>query len=161
MTCYFTGTVPTSTSPTKTNTAKFILCIAHLSRAVEVLIQSGCTHFITGLENSADMDFVDSILLARKKGIDVKLEAVLPPNNEKTLSQSDIDYVLQKCGCDIIDREYENDHYTSLTDRNRDIVERADRILTVWNGKESGSTWDVIEYARILEKPIKYIVYKE
>ena len=160
MTCYFTGILPTRKSTTEADGAKGILCILRLMQVVEELIQSGCNHFITGLESSADMEFVDGILLARKKGYKVKLEAVLPPSEEQTLPQSDIDYVVKECGCDIIDREYENDHYIALIDRDWDLVERADKIFVLWDGKESGNTWDVINYARMLKKPIKCIAYE-
>ena len=52
-----------------------------------------------------------------------------------------------------------NDHYFSacMLVRNRYMVDHSDTVLAIWNGEESGGTWQTIMYARSQNKKIDII----
>lgn len=41
--------------------------------------------------------------------------------------------------------------------RNRYMVDHSDTVLAIWNGEESGGTWQTIKYARSKNKKIDII----
>ena len=45
--------------------------------------------------------------------------------------------------------------------RNRYMVDNSDIVLAIWNGKETGGTWNTIKYARSKNKEIRYIMLND
>ena len=45
--------------------------------------------------------------------------------------------------------------------RNRYMVDKSDLVLAIWNGSETGGTWNTIKYARSKNKEILYIMLDE
>lgn len=41
--------------------------------------------------------------------------------------------------------------------RNIAMIDRCDTLIAVWSGKTHGGTWNAIQYARSINKPIAYI----
>ena len=47
-----------------------------------------------------------------------------------------------------------------LFDRNEYMVNNSDKLVAVWNGKESGGTWSCMSYAKRIDKPVTVIEAK-
>ena len=45
--------------------------------------------------------------------------------------------------------------------RNQYMVDNSDLVLAIWNGKESGGTWNTIKYARKQGKKIQYLMLND
>lgn len=127
------------------------------------LINQGCKHFITGMAEGADLDFAQAIILQQKKHPDIVLEAAYPyppqPAKEWTKYQERREWVNEHIKLNYV----VSDHYYRgcMQKRNRYMVDKADVVLAIWNGKQSGGTWNTIKYAQSKNKPIKFIMLND
>ncbi len=132
-----------------------------LYAAVEELMNAGYRHFITGMAEGVDTDFAIAVLYYKKKYKNVTLEAALPfpPQTRIFPPQTVKEKILASCDAVTVVSEVYFDG--CMQKRNCYMVDRADIVLAVWNGRRKGGTWNTISYARRTKKPIRYIMLDE
>lgn len=131
-----------------------------LRKEITRLAHSGYTHFITGMADGADLDFAHCVLELRTQIPSVTIEAVLPypivPARRKTAYQQERDFILSQC--DHIHETSPYYHKGCMQKRNVYMVDHSDMVLAIWNGIESGGTWNTIQYARKQRKKLLYLM---
>lgn len=164
MTCCVTGNRPSRFPfPRNESDPVYSLYQTMLFSQIELLIQKGFTHFISGMADGADLDFSRQVLILRERQKGILLEAALPfpvrPRKESTPYTEVRDTVLLQCDRkSTISPRY---HPGCYERRNRYMVDHADLVLAIWNGEEKGGTWNTIEYARSRGKPIQYLMLQD
>ena len=161
MVCCVTGHRPSGFCfPREETDPHFLDYNVKLTDAVEELILSGCDTFITGMADGGDLDFANSVIRFRNVYEHISLEAAIPCPIKKTKKYTDYhqnrDYVLSQCDKSYIVSEYF--HRGCMEKRNRFMVDRADIVFAIWNGKQVGGTWNTIRYARAKGKQIRYFM---
>ncbi len=135
---------------------------AALIATVDELIQMGYTHFITGMALGVDLDFAEAVLALKKQyegRVTILLEAAIPCPDQckKWRSEDKARYgaILAACG----ETRVLSPFYTPacMHLRNEYMVDKADLVLGIWNGKEQGGTWATLCYAKKKSKPIRLL----
>lgn len=164
MTCCVTGHRPAGFPFSRDPDTELFNCyIQALQNEIVSLIDQGYIHFITGMAEGADLDFAKVIISLRNDFPDIVLEAAFPypsrSTKERTKRQEDKDFVVKHCDLTYI----VSDHYFNgcMHKRNRYIVDKADVVLAIWNGEQSGGTWSTIQYAISKGKKIRYIMLND
>ena len=124
--------------------------IQKLYAKVGELIQTGYTHFISGGALGADSDFAEAVLLYKESNPNLILEIAIPCETQSKgwsqQNQARYNAILQKA--DIL--HVLSPTYTPwcMHARNRYMVDKASAVLAVFNGKESGGTFETLKYAQ-------------
>ncbi len=160
MTCCVTGHRPQG-FPFERDASNhsFAVYMFELKQKIEYLIKSGCTQFITGMAEGADLDFAEAVLELKDNYPNITLTAALPYPLSSRVKQDRKSEILKA-----VDTMREvSDHYFKgcMQKRNRYMVDNSDILIAVWNGEERGGTWDTIKYARRQNKKIIYIMLYE
>lgn len=146
------------------NTEKTESYRKELTIKIEKAIANGFSHFLTGMALGADMDFAECVLSLRdKKRLPITLEAVIPcADQTKCWNEKDIfryEQILQHIDSSIIlSKTYTND---CMLARNRNMVDRSDLVIAVFNGIQRGGTWYTIRYAQSQNVPLDYLLLKK
>ena len=164
MICCVTGHRPKGFPFPRDNDNLFYMkyCIT-LYDKVKELIFEGVDCFISGMAEGVDIDFANIVLLLRNEDYNITLEAALPypPRPHKIITEyiEDFECILTMCNKKTI---VSNNYYKGcMQKRNEYMVDKADIVLAVWNGKKEGGTWNTIKYALSKNKPISYIMLNE
>lgn len=120
--------------------------------------ENGVTHFITGMAIGVDM-FAAEIVLGLKSAYNgITLECAIPCETQaekwsEALRDRYFD-IASKCDKEtLLQQRYTPD---CMHKRNRYMVDQADYIIAVWNGKPSG-TGKTVQYAQQQGKPVRVI----
>lgn len=128
-----------------------------LRREIKKAVNDGFTVFLSGFADGVDQYFAEIILELQNKNPDLKLIAVLPYQKRKdSLCQKEhTNTLLDACAeVIIIQEEYRPNVYSK---RNRYMVEHADRVIAVYDGREKGGTVKTIRYAHQFRKELREI----
>ncbi|MDR1674505.1 MAG: DUF1273 domain-containing protein [Oscillospiraceae bacterium] len=132
-----------------------------LKDCIEKAINGGYTRFISGMAMGVDTWAAETVLELKKAHPHIKLEALIPCLDQCRY-WSDCDKrryysILKQCDRKILLQK----SYTPgcMQNRNRQMVERSDYVIAVWNG-HSGGTAQTINYARRHEKKLAVISVK-
>ena len=126
-------------------------CVALKQQMEEVLrqlLEGGCHHFLCGMARGVDLYFAE-LLLSFREEYPLTLEAVVPCPTQSSGWRRDqrqrYDAVLAQCDAvTVLEEEYSPG---CMLRRNRYMVDRADMLLTVYDGS-SGGTAATVAYAR-------------
>ena len=133
--------------------------IVEMTRQIDELINSGYTYFISGGAIGVDTDFADAVLQAKKRHKDIMLEIAVPcKNQDLKWSKDDKErYAEILKSADLVNILSEN--YTSfcMQKRNEYMVNKSDLVIAFWNGKESGGTWNTMNYTKRKSKQLLII----
>ena len=117
-------------------------------------IGAGCDTFISGFAEGADLIFAHLVLMFQADRY-VQLEAALPYADRIKCSNTEVKSLLAKCHkVHIVSEQYSPGCFF---DRNRYMVDRADAVIAVYDGRQSGGTYQTIRYAEEAGKPIAYV----
>ena len=120
-----------------------------LERAIDEAIQDGFITFITGMARGVDTWAAEIVLEKKKTNKELHLICALPhPNfdrNRSIVEKMKFAKILKKA--DLI-REINNHYFTGCYQvRNEWLVDKASRVIAVFNGQKSG-TKNTIDYAK-------------
>lgn len=149
-TCCFTGHRPDKL-PWGTDSSD-LRCAAlrkKLCEAVERAYRAGCRHFICGMARGSDLYFCQAVLELRERYPDITVEGAIPcqsqtdswPAAERELH----DRLLDQCDFEtMVQHTYDRG---CMMRRNRYMVDRASRIIAVYDGIPKGGTANTLAYA--------------
>ena len=149
-TCCFTGHRP-DRLPWRDQEAdpRCLLLKDRLRERTERAIQAGYRHFISGMARGADLYFAEAVLALRERYPHITLEAARPyasqadswPEQERRRYWS----ILDRCDYEtLVQHQYDPG---CLMRRNRYMVDRASRIIAVYDGVPQGGTAQTLLYA--------------
>ena len=167
MTCCVTGHRPIG-FPFQRNEGDlaYIVYRNNLFHIVSELVYGGYKKFIMGGCEGADMDFAETVLGLRgyhDSYFPIELEAALPYPYKFPDEPNPIQKMREKTIYDCDRITYVSNHYHRgcMQLRNQYMVDNSDLVLAIWNGKESGGTWNTIKYARKQGKKIQYLMLND
>lgn len=115
-----------------------------LRREVLVAIEDGFTHFISGFASGADLMFAE-IVVELKDRYPITLEAAIPhPGRMKT---PDVTFQRLIGCCDMVKVCSERYFKGCYMVRNRYMVDASQRVIAVYDGRETGGTAAAVRYA--------------
>lgn len=122
----------------------------------EVLIKKKCTEAITGMALGADMVYALSVLELKEQGYNIKLHCAVPCEGQSSRWPASSQRMYQR----ILDKadkiswvSHERYRPELMYRRNCFMVDEADTIIAVWNGKNSG-TGHCVSYAQLRNKEV-------
>ena len=124
---------------------------------IRLIEENGVTHFISGMAIGVDM-YSAEIVLGLKAKYNITLECAIPCETqaEKWSEPLRNRYyeIASKCDKEAMLQH----HYTPgcMDKRNRYMVDHADYIIAVWDGRASGTS-KTVRYAQHQGKPIRVI----
>lgn len=142
----------------------YVNYLAYLKYKVSEYVDEGFTYFISGGAIGVDQDFADAVLFEKKRNKfngfnDISLEIAVPCKNQdiKWQPKDRVRYLtILKEADNIIELSKKYTPYYMLN-RNKYMVEKADKVLAFWDGEEKGGTWYTIQYANKIGKDIEII----
>ena len=129
-----------------------------IRRAVEQAADDGVTVFCCGMARGCDVYFAEAVIALRQVRPQLRLEAWLPcPSQADRWSQADrirYEKLLNYCdGINMVEPVYSDG---CMLRRDKALVDRADLMLSVWDGSAGGTGWTVA-YAKQQGKLIRPI----
>lgn len=120
------------------------------------LIQEGVTHFLTGMAQGVDIYAAELVLALKAEFPDITLECVIPCETQPIGWPISVRnrYFSIAANCDketMLQTRYTPD---CMAKRNQYMVDHADIILAVWNGRPSG-TGQTVWYAQAKKKAVR------
>jgi len=165
-TCYFTGLLPSEFpfDHSDEGAHAHILYTEALYQKAEALIRRGYTAFLTELSPGADLDFACAVIYHKEETFrnlfDVSLEVITSVPEKSTdwtgKEAQKYDYVLSNCDRKTV---ISSESGSALCE-NRAYpyaIAHADLIFVIWNGEETGDTWNTVCYARQKRKPLEIL----
>lgn len=137
-TCCFTGhrDIPND---------KLDYIMADLKKEILTAIEEGFTHFICGFAEGADLLFA-SIVVELKAEYDIRLEAAIPYRGRMDTPDKTFQELIKHC--DVIGIHSEQYYSGCYMKRNRFMVDHSERVIAVYDGRETGGTAWTVRYAR-------------
>ncbi len=139
--------------------------LGHIKRSLELevdrAISDGFTYFISGFADGADLLFAEIVAERIAKNPALKLIAAIPYRRRlDTLQKSERTKLLIDLCAEIFvaAEEYCPSVYAK---RNRYMVERSDRVIAVYDGREKGGTVGTIRLAHSMKKELREIAVGE
>jgi uncharacterized phage-like protein YoqJ len=122
----------------------------------QILIEENCTEAITGMALGVDTVFALAVLELKDKGYNIKLHCAIPCLNHssKWFEESVVLYkeILDKA--DVVKFVTEQPYQVwMMQKRNEYMVNRADKVIAVWDGSKGG-TGNCVAYAKKQNKDI-------
>lgn len=127
-----------------------------LRYGIEKLItEYGVTSFVSGMAIGTDTYAAEIVLEMKKKYPDIKLEAAIPCESQAVKwREKDRDRyfsIIEQCDKEtLLQTKYTSD---CMQKRNEYMVNKADYIIAVWDGKPSG-TGKTVKYAESIGKTV-------
>ena len=122
---------------------------------IKLIEKDGVSHFITGMALGVDMYAAEIVLDLKAAYSGITLESAIPCETQAvnwTVQQRERYFdIASKCDKETLIQN----HYTAdcMQKRNRYMVDQADYIIAVWDGRPSG-TGNTVKYAKKQGKPI-------
>ena len=158
--CAFTGHRPQSLPFGFNETDERCITLKQTLRSeiIRLIEHEGVTHFISGMALGNDMYAAEIVLglKSRYKGIILEIAIPCESQAEKWTEEQRDRYfdIASKCDKETLIQH----HYTAdcMHKRNRYMVDQADFIIAVWDGRPSG-TGKTVQYAQRQGKPVTII----
>lgn len=132
-----------------------------LEQEIDCAISDGFTCFISGFADGVDLLFAEIIAERIAKNPALKLIAAIPYQSRlDTLKKSERTKALIDL-CAEIYVAAEKYHPSVYAKRNRYMVERSDRVIAVYDGREKGGTVGTIRLAHTMKKELREIAIGE
>lgn len=134
-----------------------------LYKKITDLIHKGCKQFITGMELGAELDFANAITYIRDESFPdegITIEGVIAHSNmhKEYTGENWMTFTGVFKNCD--KKTIVSEHLTvdCRIKSMKYMIDNSDIVLAVWNGEEAGEIWDMLQYAKSLDKKIIYVL---
>lgn len=128
-----------------------------LEQEIDRAVRDGFVCFISSFADGADLLFAEIVMRKLREKPYLKLVAALPYRKRlDTLRKSERTKELIDC-CTEIYVAAEEYHPSVYAKRNRCMVERSDRVIVVYDGREKGGTVGTIRLAHRMKKELREI----
>ena len=126
-------------------------------------INNGFGTFVCGMALGSDIYFAEAVLLAKNDYPDIRLVAEIPFANQanKWLMESKSRYDRIRKQCDewnVLAEKYDPKMFFL---RNREIVDKSDELLAIWDGSDEGGTAQTVNLAKDKGIPVIQIDYTQ
>ena len=126
-----------------------------LRREIDLAIAEGYTRFISGFAEGADLLFAQIVADEKQKNSRLKLEAAIPYRKRMNTPNKLFQTLIKEC--DFVVVHSEGYHSGCFMKRNRYMVDQSQRVIAVYDGRQSGGTYATVRYAKTLAREIKTI----
>ncbi|MCL2774565.1 MAG: DUF1273 domain-containing protein [Oscillospiraceae bacterium] len=127
-----------------------------LRREVELAISEGHLTFLSGFAEGIDLEFAELISEMRENNPDIFFEAVIPYRDRLNAKSPKFHKFLGKCDkITVTSEKYSSKCYQV---RNTYLVEKSDRIIAVFDGRNRSGTAQTIRIARKKKREIRFIM---
>lgn len=129
-------------------------------RLLKVLIraiESGVTHFVTGMALGFDQWALECLLELRAKDYEFTIVAAVPCKNQESKWPADSvkHYQALLKACDKVVYVTQTDYTNEcMQARNKFMVDNSFAVISLWNGSQGGGTGSCIKYAKKMGRPI-------
>lgn len=115
----------------------------------ELIVDQGATHFISGMAIGVDIICAELVLELRAKNPHITLECAVPCKSQPhkwsdTMKERYNNILKRSDSVTVLQESYTSD---CMYKRNRYMIDSADIVIAVWNGKPSGTGYTV-NYAK-------------
>ena len=149
-TCCFTGHRPDKLPwRTREEDSRCLALKLRIKEALERAYQAGCRHFICGMARGSDLYFAEAVLALRELHPEITLEGARPCETQADgwpqAERNRYFGILDRCDYETLVQH----HYDRgcMMRRNRYMVDRASRIIAVYDGVPQGGTAQTLLYA--------------
>ena len=128
-----------------------------LKKEVEKAVEDGYVSFLSSFTGPAEQVFAETVLDLKKDHPDLRLYAVIPYRNKlkRLMNQEAVKELLSACDDIIVlKEEYQPNVYT---ERNRYLAEHSDRAIIIYDGRDKGSTVNMIRQVHRNKKEMREI----
>lgn len=126
-----------------------------LRREILQAIEDGFTYFLSGFADGTDLVFAAKVAELKQENLELKLEAAIPYRKRLYNSNKQLQGLLWQCNeIRVHSKDYSSDCFMK---RNRYMVSVYQRVIAVYDGRESGGTFATMRFARSLGKEITVI----
>lgn len=128
-----------------------------LIRETEKAIQDGFTCFMSSFAEGTGLLFAEIILQKQKENRGLQLEAVIPYRNRylRLMKSEHTKTMLENCcHVEIVSEKLASNVYVKCS---RYMIDRADRVIAVYDGREKGGTVSAIRLAHSKRKELREI----
>lgn len=128
---------------------------AALREEVTAAIADGYTHFLSGFAQGVDLIFAAIVAEEKERCPDLFLEAAIPYAGRLKAKDALFQTLIRSCnGMKVICQEYTPNCYMN---RNRYMVSESQRVIAVYDGRESGGTLFTLRDAHCQGREIRMI----
>ena len=128
-----------------------------LKREVDSAVADGFTRFMCGFADGVDQYFAEIVLEMKKMNPALKLIAVIPYRKRlDSLMEKGRTYKMLEGCADVVVMQEEY-HPNVYSRRCHYMVEHADRVIAVYDGREKGGTVRMIRFAHQMKKELREI----
>lgn len=127
-----------------------------LRKEILLAISEGYTHFISGFAEGVDLYFTEIVVEQKAQNSGITLEAAIPYRKRLSTKDKDFQRLIKLCDAVTVNAEA----YTGkgvFMNRNKYMVQQSNRVIAVFDGRESGGTEFTIRYARKNELDLRII----
>ena len=132
--------------------------IEELRKQIQLAIESGYTHFISGMAEGTDLFFSKIVAEMKTVNSNITLEAAIP--HRRRLNAKDKTFQRLIKLCDSINVTAETYSEGAYINRNMYMVNKSGRVIAVYDGRDSGGTEFTIRFAKTRDKEIYIIPIK-
>ena len=126
-----------------------------LRRLIQLAIEDGYTHFISGMAEGTDLFFAAIVAELKEKNQEITLEAAIPYRKRLDAKDREFQRLIKLCDSTHITAEtYAKSVYFN---RNMYMVSQSERVIAVYDGREKGGTEFTVRYAKTRGREINII----
>lgn len=126
-----------------------------LRKEIILAIKDGYSHFISGFAIGVDLIFADIVVELKMEYPNITLEAAIPYRNRLKAMDREFQRLIKLCDSVFVNSKQFS--HSCFIVRNLYMVEKSERVIAVYDGREKGGTEFIIRKARISRREVRII----